>query len=173
MLLLDEETQLFLLSGWNAERQGDKYSKVLSVWALIGENRDLGFFEVSVFHLIDLRLKLSFRLWYLWAFLTLGGKDHKADEEHPTKWETLCEQLVFKHLSCMKHEEGTDGAAWVLLSAVLMGCSGCEDNVPFLVLHHVCQFLWIHLQIMQQMPLLWISCGFLSVTISALRARWF
>lgn len=62
MLLLGEETQLFLLSGWNAERQGDKYSKVLSVWALIGENRDLGFFEVSVFHLIDLRSKLSFWL---------------------------------------------------------------------------------------------------------------
>lgn len=53
----------------------------------------------------------------------------------------------------MKHEEGTDGAAWVLLSAGLMGCSGCEDNVLFLVLHYVFQFLQICLQIRQQMPL--------------------
>lgn len=57
---------------------------------------------------------LSLRLFNPWR------KRSQGEWGISTKRETFCEQLVFKYLSCMKHEEGTDGAAWVLLSAVLI-----------------------------------------------------
>lgn len=127
------------------------HTQKFSVFGALVEENWLFFSFFKLVYLISLipDWNCPFDCDYAWDFLTLGGKDHKMDKEHPGNEELSVNSLFLS--TCLvwimrKGQMEQHGCCYLLCWWVALAV---KNNVLFLVLHYVFQFLWIYLQIRQ------------------------